>query len=309
MKAWERERQITDNAVPKLLSEEEQTWEAQFEVGAAEDFHLKLLWRSNVPGSNAPESIMLAAIQAKENLGYIVDMYEQGIDALNQDDMVRLNSVTTELWHAVNHARKDESAPSWRYKQYHDWESFRADARFPARKPVAREGLAERMYAGWMGQIVGGAIGTMVEGYTTDRIRETFGEVRGYLREPSTYNDDITYELAFLYTYEEKGKAITAADVAKAWIGYVPSGWSAEEMSIRNIRWGILPPDSGRVDNPFGEWIGAQILTAVATIVGIDGIHSEWKEPIGDELKTYLRKYRTLSIRALAKQTADATDV
>ncbi|HWQ77315.1 MAG TPA: ADP-ribosylglycohydrolase family protein [Anaerovoracaceae bacterium] len=457
MKAWELERQITDNAVPKLLSEEEQTWEAQFEVGASEDFHMKLLWESNVPGSYAPESIMLAAIQSKENLGYIVDngveLYEQGLEALKNDDMVRLNMITTELWHAVNHARKDERAPSWKFRQYHDWESFRSDAVFPARMPVAKDRLEQQMYAGWMAQIIGGAVGTMVEGYTTDKIRETFGEVRNYLRKPSTYNDDITYELAFLYAYEEKGKAITSADVAKAWIGYVPSGWSAEEMALRNIRWGIMPPDSGLVDNPFGEWIGAQmrgaicgmlapgnpeeaarlawldgevshfnngiigevfnavlvslsyvekdirkivrqcvemipgqceyrsvvqfaldaclesdgwepawrmcekrfaqynwihaypnaaaevaalwfggcdfdetahiismegqdvdcsaaqILTAIGIIVGIDGIRDEWKEPIGDELKTYLRKYRTLSIKELAKQTAAAADV
>lgn len=456
MKAWELERQITDNAIPKLLSEEEQTWEAQFEVGAAEDFHMKLLWESNVPGSYAPESIMLAAIQSKENMGYIVDngveLYEKGMEALRNDDMVRLNMITTELWHAVNHARKDESAPSWKFKQYPDWESFRSDAVFPDPIPVEKGGLEEQMYAGWMAQIIGGAVGTMVEGYTTDKIRETFGEVRSYLRKPSTYNDDITYELAFLYAYEEKGKAITSADVAKFWIGYVPSGWSAEEMALRNIRWGIMPPDSGLVDNPFGEWIGAQmrgaicgmvapgnpeeaarlawldgevshfnngiigevfnavlvslsyvekdirkivrqcvemipahceyrqviqfaldaclesdswepawrkcekqfeqynwihaypnaaaevvalwfggcdfdetayiiamegqdvdcsaaqILTAIGIIVGIDGIRDQWKEPIGDELKTYLRKYRTLSIKELAKQTAAAAN-
>ena len=267
MKAWELVRQMTDNAVPKLLSEEEQTWEALFEVEAAEDFHMKLLWQSNVPGSYAPESIMLAAIQSKENLGYIVDngieLYEQGLEALKNGDMVRLNMITTELWHAVNNARKDENAESWKYKQYHDWESFRSDARFPDRMPVAKDRLEQQMYAGWMAQIIGGAVGTMVEGYTTDKIRETFGEVRHYLRKPSTYNDDITYELAFLYAYEGKGKAITSADVAKAWIGYVPSGWSAEEIALRNIRYGIMPPDSGIFGNPFGEWIGAQMRGAI----------------------------------------------
>ena len=457
MKAWELARRITDNAVPKLLNAEEQTWEAQFDVGAAEDAHLKLLWSSNVPGSYAPESIMLAAIQAKENLGYVVDggveIYQRGKKALEAGDMVALNIISTDLWHAVNNARKDPDHPSWRYKRYPGWESFRADAVFPAAKPVPRAGLEQRMYAGWMGQIAGGAIGTMVEGYTTDGIRKAFGEVRGYLRQPSTYNDDITYELAFLFTYGEKGRAITSADVARAWIGFVPSGWSAEEMAIRNIRWGIMPPESGRVGNPFGEWIGAQmrgaicgmlapgnaceaarlawldgevshfnngiigevfnavlvslsfvetdirkivrqcvdmtpkqseyravvqfaldackaadnweaawrkcekrfqrynwihaypnaaaevialwfgegsydetahiiamegqdvdcsaaqILTAVGVMVGIGGIRAQWRDPIGDELKTYLRKYRRLSIRELAKQTADMADV
>lgn len=454
MKAWEMSRSITDQAVPRLLREEEQTWEANLDAGAAEDAHLRLLWKSNVPGSYAPESIMLAAVQAKENLGYVVDggveLVNRGNRALANGDMVLLNQTTTELWHRVNNAEKDKAAPSWQYKWYPDWGSYEADAAFPEAEPVPLEGLAGRMYAGWMGQIVGGAVGTMIEGYTTDAIRKSFGDVRGYLRKPSTYNDDITYELAFLYAYEEKGAAITSADVAKAWIGYVPSGWSAEEMAIRNIRWGILPPRSGLVDNPFGEWIGAQmrgaicgmlapgnpreaarlawldgevshfnngiigevfnatlvslsfvegdarelvkrcvgmlpeqseyysvvrfaleacqgaggwedawrkcekrfarynwihaypnaaaevvalwfgdsgfdetayivsmegqdvdcnaaqILTAIGIIVGLKGISEHWKDPIGDELKTYLRKHRRISIRALAQQTVDA---
>ena len=33
MKAWELERQITDNAAPKLLSEEEQTWRPNLKWG------------------------------------------------------------------------------------------------------------------------------------------------------------------------------------------------------------------------------------------------------------------------------------
>ena len=53
----------------------------------------------------------------------------------------------------------------------------------------------------------------------------------------------------------------------------------------------------------------AQILTAIGIIVGIDGIRDEWKAPIGDELKTYLRKYRTISIKELAKQTAAAANL
>jgi len=125
------------------------------------------------------------------------------------------------------------------------------------------ESLEDKMYAGWMGRIAGGALGTMIEGYTTGMIRKTFGDVRGYLRKPSTYNDDITYELAFLFEFEDKGRSITSADVAESWIAYVPSGWSAEEIALRNIRGGIMPPESGRFNNPFGEWIGAQMRGAI----------------------------------------------
>ncbi|HNZ62717.1 MAG TPA: ADP-ribosylglycohydrolase family protein [Bacillota bacterium] len=267
IKAWEQARIITDQAVPRLLTEEEQTWEAMMDVGEAEDAHLRLLWSSHVPGSYAPESIMLAAIQAKENMGFAVPdgmpLWEAGIAALEAGDMVELNRLSARLWHAVNHADADTSHPSRRYKQYGSWDEYCADVSFCPGLGADPESLEDKMYAGWMGRIAGGALGTMIEGYTTGMIRKTFGDVRGYLRKPSTYNDDITYELAFLFEFEDKGRSITSADVAESWIAYVPSGWSAEEIALRNIRGGIMPPESGRFNNPFGEWIGAQMRGAI----------------------------------------------
>ena len=55
-----------------------------------------------------------------------------------------------------------------------------------------------------MGQLIGGCLGTQIEGYTTEQIRKRFGEVYGYLRRPETYNDDITYEIAYLDGFIEK---------------------------------------------------------------------------------------------------------
>ncbi|MPN11670.1 hypothetical protein SDC9_158977 [bioreactor metagenome] len=50
----------------------------------------------------------------------------------------------------------------------------------------------------------------------------------------------------------------------------------------------------------------AQILTAIGILHGMDKIRAEWSNPIGDSLQTYMRgKYRGLSIRSLAKETAD----
>lgn len=263
--AWELAREKTDGAVPRLLTEEEQTWEANTVVGEAEDAHLRLLWNSHVPGSNAPESIMLAAVQAKENLGFSVRdgvaLWEEGQRAAARDDMPELNRISAALWQAVNEAPKDPSHPSWGYRRYQSWEEARAAMRLPA--AVAVTPTEKQFYAGWLAQIIGGAIGTMIEGYTTDAIRRQFGEVRGYLRQPNTMNDDITYELAFLDACERAGTAVSARDIALAWTAYIPSGWSAEEIALGNIAHGVLPPESGRRGNPFCEWIGAQMRGAV----------------------------------------------
>lgn len=270
-KAWELSREKTDDAVPKILKDEEQTWEDNIDVGDADDFHLRLLWNSNVPGSFAPESIMLAAIQAKENMGYIVsggvELWEAGQDAYSRNDMVALNQISSKLWYSVNSAQKDMQHPSWKFTHYESWEQLTASVQFQEASPVDKGSFYDKIYAGWMSQIIGGAIGTMIEGYTTDAIRQQFGEVRSYLRNVNTFNDDITYELAFLDAYKKKGKNITSQDVAEAWIGLIPSGWSAEEISLRNIRCGIMPPESGRIGNPFGEWIGAQMRGAICGMI------------------------------------------
>ena len=123
--------------------------------------------------------------------------------------------------------------------------------------------LDDRIRAGWLGQLVGAAAGTAIEGYTADAIAAAFGPVRAYPREPNTMNDDITFEIAFLETFEAKGPALTGADLAEAWTAMIPAGWSAEEVALSAIRRGVLPPETGRLDNPFDEWIGAQMRGAL----------------------------------------------
>ena len=69
MKAWEMAQEIFHNAQPVIRSEEEQTWTDNVDVSGFYDDNLSLDWGSNVPGSGAPEKIMVAAVQALENRG------------------------------------------------------------------------------------------------------------------------------------------------------------------------------------------------------------------------------------------------
>jgi len=43
-----------------------------------------------------------------------------------------------------------------------------------------------------------------MEGYTHDNLLKSFGEIRDYIRKPNTYNDDVTYEVAFLEFFLKK---------------------------------------------------------------------------------------------------------
>lgn len=302
MKAWEMEKQLIETSKPRLLSDEEQTWDAAFDVEKHEDFKTRLLWKSEVPGSAARERVIIGAIQDVENRGMNVEAAEKliplGLKALEENNMVELNKITARVFYELNNAEKNMDSPYWNYTIYSSWDQFK-DAANTIEKidyDIYSKDFKEKTYVGWLAQIIGGAIGTAIEGYTSKNLREAFGDIRDYVRTPNTYNDDITYELAFLKAFEDKGYNVTSADIAEAWVGYVPFGWSAEEFALRNIKYGIYPPKSGYFNNPYYEWIGAQMRGAICGMVApgnpmeaarlawIDGVVSHYNNGVIGEI-------------------------
>ena len=92
------------------------------------------------------------------------------------------------------------------------------------------------------------------------------GGVRGDRRlrqAPETLNDDITFELALLEAFREKGYAIDSDDIADKWVGLIPFAYTAEEVALRHMRSGIYPPQSGYLVNPYREMIGAAMRAAI----------------------------------------------
>ena len=273
-KAWEMAGELFRQAKPIVRSAEEQTWEDNLDVSVFYDQNLALDWGSNVPGSGAPEKIMVAAVQALENRGYTVSeagyqYLNEGLKAAEEQDYVLLHRCSALLRRELAKAGKDPASEYWKYGYYRTFEEYLVAVTFPERVPVRPDTSAFRnqIRAGWLSQLIGGAMGTMVEGYTSANIYDAFGEVRSYLREPNTYNDDTTYELAFLKAFLEKGYAVTSEDIALCWVGLIPCGWSAEELAIRNLKNGIFPPESGQYRNPFNEWIGAQMRGGICGMV------------------------------------------
>ncbi len=272
-KAWEIAYDLYSNAKPVLLSEEEQGWEPLKAVSDFYDNMLKLEWHSNVPGSGAPEQLMVAAIQALENRGYTVEkayeLLEKGMKFFEEGNYVELQKVSAEIRHEFLNAKKNESSPYWDYTYYENYEQYEKSVDFPQVVEVNTEGekFKDQIKASWISQFIGAAMGTMVEGYTTENLYEAFGDVKDYLRKPNTYNDDITFEIAFLDAFKEKGYDVSSKDIALSWIGLIPAGWSAEEIALKNIRSGLLPPDSALFNNPFSEWIGAQMRGGICGMV------------------------------------------
>lgn len=268
-KAWEIEYEMLHQSKPVVLSEDEQAWKSVAAFEELSDLTYRMKWSSNVPGSGAPESVITGAIQSMENMGYDVTeaerLLEKGMAAFKANDLRELIPITCKIWNLIGRMTPISFHPYHDFKIYDSFEQYALNAILPPKTnvdPTTAE-FRSRINNGWKAQIVGGAFGTALEGYVTKNLRDAFGDIRAYVRTPNTYNDDITYELAFLEAYRKKGKAITSEAVAWEWVGVVPFGWSAEEIALKNIQAGILPPKSGYFNNPYREWIGAQMRGAI----------------------------------------------
>lgn len=136
-----------------------------------------------------------------------------------------------------------------------------------------------RVYAGVLGKLIGVYLGRPVEGWTYERISDTYGEIDRYL--PSTRgplvitDDDITGTFTFLRALADNGYPpdITPQQIGDAWLDYTIEGrtifwWggrgnSAEHTAYLNLKQGTPAPESGsRAHNGrvISEQIGSQIF-------------------------------------------------
>ncbi|MFC0681016.1 ADP-ribosylglycohydrolase family protein [Lysobacter korlensis] len=161
--------------------------------------------------------------------------------------------------------------------------------------PPAGDGIADRIHAAWLGRAAGCLLGKPVEKIHRDGIRaiaEATGNwpIRTYFTErglpariatawpwnrrsrPTSLlenidgmpeDDDLNFPLLALGLVEQRGRGFTTDDVAQAWLNLLPGGrvFTAERIVYRNLLNGHEPDEAALVQNPFREWIGAQIRT------------------------------------------------
>lgn len=157
----------------------------------------------------------------------------------------------------------------------------------------------DRVLGGWLGKNIGGSLGGMLEGWTRERIMAEHGYVDDYLEKPpSTFNDDIAYEIVMLHALEVYGVGLSSAQLGREWVGHLPQEYCyvAAKVAWGNLMRGVVPPESGTLDNPFSEWVGAQMKGEIcgliapgrpdiaATYAYIDGIVAHEREGVYGEL-------------------------
>lgn len=72
-------------------------------------------------------------------------------------------------------------------------------------------------------------------------------------------DDDVTYTILGLLIAESCGLDFTTADVGACWLRWLPYACTAEDVALQNLRAGIPAERAAEKDNPFVQWIGADI--------------------------------------------------
>ena len=232
-------------------------WYTSATVFPTGDDLIRLFWNATVPGSGAPEIPYVEMVESMANQGYDVRRAEallpEGIRLAAEQRMDEPARPHGGAAGAAARRAAHSNHPYWRYDYPGPtWRAVRESLRHadPEHDRRGLEKLEERTLAGWLCQLAGGAFGTAIEGYHTDRIAEVYGVIDGYITTPETMNDDVVYELVFLDVFERHGRRLTARQLGLEWVRQVPFGWSAEWIALRNLNMGIMPPRSGVVPQP-----------------------------------------------------------
>jgi ADP-ribosylglycohydrolase len=325
-KAWQMEKELRDAAIPMDRRTHSSNWDKNFKEIPYGDDLLMMFWNSHVPGSGAPEIPYQEMAQAAYTKGMdtsaATELIPRGIELARQGKVDELRALTAELMEMLNSAPIDPSHPFHSFQHPALWSDVRAAMGKVQDTPIPfdRTNLREHIYQGWLGQLAGGSFGTAIEGYTGAQIEKVYGDIRSYVTQPETTNDDVVYELVLLDVFEKLGRKLTSHDLALEWVKQIPFGWSAEWVALRNLNQGIFPPDSGSFQNPYSNWIGAQMRGMIcgmlapawpmeaARLAHLDGVISHDNNGVYGEMYAavltslaFVRK----DIRALLKEAAE----
>lgn len=72
-------------------------------------------------------------------------------------------------------------------------------------------------------------------------------------------DDDITYTILGLLIIEKYGFDFTVEQVGEIWLDILPYACTAEDVALKNLKKGIPAKEAGIIDNPYLQWIGADI--------------------------------------------------
>lgn len=146
----------------------------------------------------------------------------------------------------------------------------------------------ERLAGALLGRFAGCTLGVPVEFWTIERMQAWAAEIGddfpptnywSQVSEPHglQYNfsrrdsysrgkmtcapvdDDVTYTLLGLLIAEDYGIDFTTVQLGAGWVKYLPMACTAEKVALENLQQGIAASEAAIINNPYREWIGADI--------------------------------------------------
>lgn len=134
MKAWENELKRRKSATPPISYQE--NWGKMQESNIFPNDLILTFWQSNVPGSYAPESMIVGAVQSIENMGRDVSkaeiLLEQGFHYLSSGDFPKLKAITSEIFYLLDNSPIIENHRFHHYLRPLKWEEISIS--FPQKK-------------------------------------------------------------------------------------------------------------------------------------------------------------------------------
>jgi ADP-ribosylglycohydrolase len=120
----------------------------------------------------------------------------------------------------------------------------------------------DRVYGGFYGKCIGSYLGMPLELRPYSFIKSKHGEISDYVKiyNKGLVNDDEMYEIVGLMALEVYGSDLTSKDLANAWLAELYTNmFTAEKTAFKNLKRGIYPPESGRRNNMYYDFIGGQM--------------------------------------------------
>lgn len=162
---------------------------------------------------------------------------------------------------------------------------------YPLHGKVSEQLMADKIYGAWLGRVCGCLLGKCVEGVRTDELVPFLKDTDNYPMHRYICRADLNDEICNRYSFsfknkpyadevdgmpvdddtnyvvlaqliiERYGKNFTPYDVSRAWLTYQSKDayCTAERVAFCNFVKGYEPPQSAMYQNPYREWIGAQI--------------------------------------------------
>jgi ADP-ribosylglycohydrolase len=231
---------------------------------------IKQLWRDEQENGVTYREVP-AAVQAMANKGYdagrasaLLQRGEELYAAGRLDDLLALICEINQALREAPRPAEPEDAPASVERIRGTWPAA------PVHPALDQAAYFDRVLGGWLGKNIGGSLGGILEGWTRAQILARHGFVQDYVQQPpSTLNDDIAFEIVLVHALEEHGLDLTSAQLGREWVGHLPLEYcyTAEKVALANLLRGVVPPESGTLDNPFSEWIGAQMKGEVCGLI------------------------------------------